>query len=78
MKIFNIFKTLSAEAAGAANSLGKATNETVQGGMNFAFEADKFWKALTWLGEGMFGIFIVTGVIILSVMLLNKLTSPKK
>lgn len=34
-------------------------------------------ESLLIMGKGMLGIFIVTGVIILSVMLLNKLTSPK-
>ena len=30
------------------------------------------------MGKGMLGIFIVTGVIILMVMLLNKLSNTKK
>ena len=34
-----------------------------------------FLQALSIMGMGMLGIFIVTGVIILVVMLLNKLTS---
>ena len=46
--------------------------------MNFNFDPGKFTTALAVMGKGMLGIFIVTGVIILSVMLLNKLTSPKK
>lgn len=46
--------------------------------MNFSFDMEKMLTSLAVMGKGMLGIFIVTGVIILSVMLLNKLTSPKK
>lgn len=42
------------------------------------FSMEKMLTALAVMGKGMLGIFIVTGVIILSVMLLNKITSPKK
>ena len=34
--------------------------------------------SLSVMGKGMLGIFIVTGVIILSVIALNKITSPKR
>lgn len=37
------------------------------------FNVDYFLDALPIMGKGMLGIFIVTGVIILIVMLLNKL-----
>ena len=57
---------------------GEVTEEAVNAGMKFGFEPEKFWKALETMGYGMLGIFIVTGIIILSVMLLNKLTSRKK
>lgn len=57
---------------------GEVTEAATEGGMQFGFVAGKFWKALSVMGMGMLGIFIVTGVIILSVMLLNKFTSGKK
>lgn len=47
-------------------------------GIKFGYDAEKFLKALSVMGMGMLGIFIITGVIILSVILLNKITSPKK
>lgn len=72
MKLIYVLKTLSAQA-------GEAVNEAVTaGGMKFGFDPEKFWKTLETMGKGMLGIFIVTGVLILSVALLNKFTSPKK
>ena len=42
------------------------------------FTVDTFMQSLPILGKGMVGIFIVTGVIILSIMALNYLTAEKK
>jgi hypothetical protein len=39
---------------------------------------EKLMQALPLMGKGMLGIFVVTAVIILLVMLLNRLTQPKK
>lgn len=39
---------------------------------------DAFLASLPYVGKGMFGIFLVTALIIGSVALLNKLTNPKK
>ena len=41
------------------------------------FSAMAFVENLKWMGLGMLGIFIVIGVIILSVNILNKVTAPK-
>ncbi len=57
---------------------GEITEAVTEGGIKFGYDPEKCWKALETMGKGMLGIFIVTGVIILSVMLLNKLTAPKK
>ncbi len=43
--------------------------------MKFSIDFDALLETLPIMGMGMLGIFIVTGVIILIVMLLNKLTS---
>lgn len=43
--------------------------------MNINFEA--MLETLPIMGKGMLGIFIVTGVIILAIVVLNKLTSSK-
>ena len=45
--------------------------------MNFAFRPDLMLEVLPIMGTGMLGIFIVTGIIIGCVTLLNKLTSGK-
>ena len=42
------------------------------------FSVDRFFYSLQYMWQGMISIFIVIGVIILSVFLLNKLTSRKK
>ena len=42
------------------------------------FEPMNFVTNLTYLAKGMLGILVVMGVIILTTMLLNKLSSKKK
>ena len=42
------------------------------------FNPAAFVENLKYMGVGMLGIFIVIGVIILSVVVLNKVTSPRK
>ncbi len=42
------------------------------------FNPMAFVENLKYMGVGMLGIFIVIGVIILSVVVLNKLLAPKK
>ena len=42
------------------------------------FEPANFVKNLSYMGVGMLGIFIVIGVIIIAVVVLNKVTAPKK
>ncbi len=42
------------------------------------FNPMAFIENLKYMGLGMLGIFIVIGVIVLSVVALNKLTAPKK
>ena len=41
------------------------------------FNPSAFVENLSYMGLGMVGIFIVIGVIILSVVVLNKVTAPK-
>ncbi len=42
------------------------------------FNTMAFVENLKYMGLGMLGIFIVIGVIILSVVVLNKVTAPKE
>lgn len=42
------------------------------------FNPSAFVENLSYMGLGMLGIFIVIGVIILSVAVLNKVTAPKR
>ena len=43
--------------------------------MEFAFRPDLMMEVLPIMGDGMLGIFLVTGIIIGCVSLLNKFTS---
>ena len=43
--------------------------------MNFTFRPDLMMEVLPIMGTGMLGIFLVTGIIIGCVSLLNKFTS---
>lgn len=44
----------------------------------FKIDFQAFLGSFAMMGKGMLGIFVVTGVIILVVYLLNKLTGKKK
>lgn len=42
------------------------------------FNPMNFINSLSYMGEGMLGIFIVIGIIVIFTMLLNKITKEKK
>ncbi len=46
--------------------------------MTLAVNVQLFLETLPIMAKGLVGIFVVTGVIILSIYLLNKLTAPRK
>ena len=46
--------------------------------MNFNFMPDQFVANLKYMAAGMVGIFLVIGVIILTIVFLGKVTAPKK
>lgn len=56
--------------------IAETTEQAMQ--YQFAFTPDKFMSALPIMGKGMLGIFIVTGIIILTVAILNRATAKKK
>ena len=43
----------------------------------FKFTPDVFVQTLPMLGKGMVGIFVVTAIIVLSIMAMNKITGRK-
>ena len=45
--------------------------------MNFALDFNAFLASLPYMGKGMLGIFVVTGVIVLFVNALNNLPEKK-
>ncbi len=46
--------------------------------MNFHIDIDAFLNSLGYMGQGLLGIFIVTGFLILTMVLLNLLSKKKK
>ena len=42
------------------------------------FSTERFFEALPYMGKGMLGIFVVIGVIIGMIVVLNKITTKKK
>ncbi len=45
---------------------------------SIGFTPDAFLNSLPYMGKGMFGIFLVTALIISTVVVLNNITLPKK
>lgn len=66
--MFNLFNTLSQVV----------TTQAVEENMGLHFTTENIGEALLCSGAGMVGIFIVVGIIILSVSVLNKVGSGKK
>ena len=66
------------EAVEDAVEVVTPTSPVAENAKNMQFEPMAFVENLNIMGVGMLGIFIVIGAIILSVFVLNKLTSPKK
>lgn len=60
----------------AVTELATAASEAYH--YNFAVTPDKFLESLAIMGKGMLGIFIVMGIIILCITLLNKFSGEKK
>lgn len=59
-------------------SVPETGDETGDEAAKMIFEPMRFVHTLKFMGVGMIGIFIVMGVIIVSVVVLNKTTSPRK
>ncbi len=73
----SLFSEISTMAAGAVNS--ETVNETVNEAANaFNFQPGEFLANLKYMAAGMVGIFLVIGTIILTIVVLGKLTSRKK
>lgn len=53
------------------------TDSETEAAMNFNFMPGEFVSNLKYMGAGMIGIFLVIGVIILTILILGKLTAPQ-
>ena len=59
------------------NYCGECGDKKSDEGIRINFDASQFVDKLMYMGAGMAGIFLVIGVIILTIVVLSKLTSPK-
>ena len=57
---------------------GQPRPEPTQSGVTFDFNPSAFVHNLKYMAAGMIGIFLVIGVIVLTIVLLSKLTASKK
>ncbi len=57
-----------------AENVTEAVTDVAAGG----FRPEAFLENLKYMAAGMIGIFLVIGVIVLTIVLLGKLTAPKK
>ena len=62
----------------SGNFCGSCGAERPSEGIQINFDASQFVKNLPAMAGGMVGIFLVIGVIILTIVVLSKLTAPKK
>ena len=62
----------------ALRETNEETPEATEEKGEFFFDPMNFVSNLKYMGTGMLGIFIVIGVIIVAVVVLNKTTAPKK
>ncbi len=53
------------------------TDSETEATINFDFQPNQFVINLKYMAAGMVGIFLVIGVIILTILILGKLTAPK-
>ena len=53
------------------------TDGETEAALNFNFQPNQFVNNLKYMAAGMVGIFLVIGVIILTILILGKLTAPR-
>ena len=74
-------ETVADEIGTTAETLTEAVTEMVTEAVtavaNGGFNPSAFWDNLKYMGAGMVGIFLVIGAIIVSIVLLGKLTDKK-
>ena len=77
--MLKFFKTCLTAAETAAETLAETIVESVTDAAAASdFRPEAFVENLKYMAAGMVGIFLVIGVIVLTIVLLGKLTAPKK
>ena len=75
LKFFKSFLSVAETVTEAiTENVSEMFTEAVAGG----FRPEAFLENLKYMAAGMIGIFLVIGVIVLTIVLLGKLTAPKK
>ncbi len=70
-------ETTAGTSALTAEQVTETVTEAVTEIANGGFHPEEFINNLKYMGAGMIGIFLVIGVIILTILILGKLTAPK-
>ena len=80
MKLFNMLNVESEMSQEVAEAVQTTTEELVENTdkIELVWQPERFVDTLEYMGAGMLGIFIVIGLIVISTVILNKATAPKK
>ncbi len=76
--MLKIFKNVLTVAETIAETLAENVTEAVSDAAASGFNPGAFVENLKYMAAGMIGIFLVIGVIVLTIVLLGKLTASKK
>lgn len=76
--MLKIFKHFLTAAETVAETVAEKVTESVTDVASAGFRPEAFVENLKYMAAGMIGIFLVIGVIVLLIVLLGKLTAPRK
>ncbi len=76
--MLKVFKNFLTAAETVAETIAENVTEAVTDAAVGSFRPEAFVENLKYMAAGMIGIFLVIGVIVLTIVLLGKLTAPKK
>ena len=73
-----VAETIAEKVTEALTDAAETVTESVTEAAVSGFNPGAFVENLKYMAAGMIGIFLVIGVIVLTIVLLGKLTAPKK
>ncbi len=76
--MLKIFKNFLSAAETVTETITEQITEAVTDASVGSFRPEAFVENLKYMAAGMIGIFLVIGVIVLTIVVLGKVTAPKK